>query len=60
ADAAEAAQIYKLLDEVILPLYCAKGTGWAEVMRRSISLAASYFNAQRMLEEYRTRAYRLG
>ncbi len=60
ADAAEADQLYRLLDDVVLPLFRTNKPGWSEVMRGSIALAASYFNAQRMLDEYRVRAYGLG
>lgn len=56
-DDADAAQLYRLLDEDILPMYLGAPERWAERMRASIALAASYFNAQRMLAEYVARAY---
>jgi starch phosphorylase len=57
SDDADAAQLYQLLDEEILPLYLGAPERWAERMRSSIALAASYFNAHRMLGEYHARAY---
>ncbi|MEZ4452889.1 MAG: alpha-glucan family phosphorylase [Nannocystaceae bacterium] len=57
ANDADAAQVYRLLDEEILPLYRRDHCKWAEVMRNAIALNASYFNAERMLGEYLTRAY---
>ncbi|MCB9752634.1 MAG: alpha-glucan family phosphorylase [Myxococcales bacterium] len=60
ADDAEADQLYRLLDAVVLPMYRDNPHAWSEVMRGSIALAGSYFNAQRMLDEYRVRAYGLG
>lgn len=56
-DDADADQIYRLLDEEILPLYLSAKERWGERMRGSIALAASYFNTHRMLAEYRERAY---
>lgn len=52
-----AAQLYRALDEEILPLHAGAHQRWAERMRASIALAASYFNTHRMLGEYRDRAY---
>lgn len=57
-DAADAQKIYALLEDIVLPLYEGDPQGWAEMMRGAISLAASYFHAQRMVEQYRDWAYR--
>ncbi|MDC0671904.1 alpha-glucan family phosphorylase [Nannocystis radixulma] len=57
SDDADAAQLYRVLDEEILPLYLGAPERWAERMRASIALAASYFNAHRMVGEYVDRAY---
>lgn len=64
-DLMDADRIYRALDEEILPLYFDHHNhhnhhaSWGEMMRDCIALAASYFNTQRMLEEYATRAYGL-
>lgn len=57
SDDADADELYRLLDEQILPLYRGAPEQWAERMRSSIALAGSYFNTHRMLEEYRDLAY---
>ncbi len=54
----DAASLYDKLERVILPLYYRDPTGWAEVMRSSISLNGSLFTAQRMLAQYVAHAYR--
>jgi glycogen phosphorylase len=58
-DDQDADRVYRALDEEILPLYATNKPRWAEMMRDCIALAASYFNTERMLEEYATRAYGL-
>ena len=57
ADAADAEDFYRLLEEQIVPLYYtrnAHGTplGWVEKMRHALRLAGSRFTARRMLQEY--------
>ena len=57
ADAADAEDFYRLLEEQIVPLYYtrdAQGTplGWVEKMRHALRLAGSRFTARRMLREY--------
>jgi starch phosphorylase len=58
-DEHDATQLYRILGEEILPLYFSNRQRWAEIMRDCIALAASYFNTQRMVEEYMRRAYGL-
>ncbi len=58
-DDQDADRVYRALDEEILPLYATNKPRWAEMMRDCIAFAASYFNTERMLEEYATRAYGL-
>ncbi|MEZ4385380.1 MAG: alpha-glucan family phosphorylase [Nannocystaceae bacterium] len=60
ANNADAGQLYRLLDEEVLPLHLRDPDGWAAVMRSAIALNGSYFNAERMLGEYLTRAYAHG
>jgi glycogen phosphorylase len=57
ADAADAEDLYRLLEEQIVPLYYtrnAQGTplGWVEKMRHALRLAGSRFTARRMVREY--------
>ena len=58
-DQRDADQLYRLLDQVVLPRYYGEPASWAKVMRSSIAHAASHFHAQRMVEAYARLAYRL-
>src|SRR5215203_2797692 len=53
----DASEIYLKLERVILPLYYGMPFGYAEVMRAAISLNGSFFNTQRMVEQYVRNAY---
>jgi len=53
----EATSLYDKLEHVILPTFYRKPDAFAEVMRSSIALNGSYFNAQRMLVQYLQNAY---
>jgi starch phosphorylase len=57
-DAAVAEDLYQTLQERVLPLFHGDRGRWTEVMRSTIALNASFFNAQRMLQEYVAQAYR--
>lgn len=52
-------EIYDLLEKEILPRYYASPEKWRETMVSTISLNAAHFNAQRMLREYMSKAYRI-
>jgi glycogen phosphorylase len=54
---AEANSMYEHLEEVILPLYYQQPEQWKRIMRSTIALNGSYFNTQRMLEQYVLNAY---
>ncbi|RRA48452.1 alpha-glucan family phosphorylase [Acidipila sp. EB88] len=56
-EAHEAESLYTQLDEVILPLYQDDKEQWQRVMRSSIALNGSFFNTQRMVEQYALNAY---
>jgi len=56
-DTTEAADLYRKLETAILPLYYGDAEGYAEVMRSTIALNGSFFNAQRMLAQYVLNAY---
>lgn len=53
----DASEIYLKLERVILPLYYGLPFAYAEVMRSAISLNGSFFNTQRMVEQYVRNAY---
>lgn len=53
----EAGSLYSQLEQVILPLYHRQAEGWRRVMRSAIALNGSFFNTQRMVEQYALNAY---
>lgn len=55
--ACEASSLYEKLEEKILPLYYRQRDRYIEVMRHCISLNGSFFNTQRMLQQYVLKAY---
>jgi starch phosphorylase len=57
-DDKDAEELYCKLEEKILPLYYGDPLRWAELMRFTVALNASFFNTQRMVQEYVTHAYR--
>jgi starch phosphorylase len=56
-DDEDAGDLYRNLDEQVLPLYRAPGDGWPRLMRTTIAFNASFFNTQRMLTQYVVTAY---
>jgi starch phosphorylase len=57
-DEEDARDLVQALRDRILPLYYDRPDGWTEVMRNTIAFTASFFNTQRMLQEYVNLAYR--
>jgi glycogen phosphorylase len=55
--AREAASLYDKLEYVIAPLYYQRPLDFAGVMRSTIALNGSFFNAQRMIFQYLRNAY---
>lgn len=55
----EAASLYDKLEYVIMPMFYKRPAAYAEVMRCAIALNGSFFNAQRMVEQYVANVYRL-
>ncbi len=53
----DAASLYEKLERVILPLYYNDRDGFINVMLHSIALNGSFFNTQRMMQQYVLRAY---
>jgi starch phosphorylase len=54
---AEAASLYDKLEKIILPLFYKEPEKFAEIMRSAIMLNGSFFNTQRMIEQYVKNAY---
>ncbi len=55
--AEDARALYNKLEMIILPMFINEPERYAEVMRHSIALNASFFNTERMLSQYITKAY---
>jgi starch phosphorylase len=53
----EAQELYDKLETMILPLYYQEREKWIAVMRFSIAFNASFFNTQRMVQQYVLNAY---
>jgi starch phosphorylase len=56
-DEEDARHLYDALEQTILPLHEDRPGRWADVMRLTIAVNASFFNAHRMLQEYVIHAY---
>jgi starch phosphorylase len=57
ASAGEIESLYHKLETIIVPMFYERSDAYAEVMRLSIALNASFFNTQRMLSQYVLDAY---
>ena len=55
--ACDAASLYDKLERVILPLFHQNRDGFIDVVRHCISLNGSFFNTQRMVQQYVVKAY---
>lgn len=53
----EARDIYDKLEQIILPMYYGEREKWLDIMRHSIAFNASFFNTQRMVQQYVLNAY---
>ncbi len=53
----DADDLYRKLQNEILPIFYHQRERWIDVMRHSIALNASYFNTHRMVQQYVTNAY---
>lgn len=51
-DAADAEALYRRLEHEILPLFFDRPDAYREVMRGAIAINGSYFNSERMVQEY--------
>jgi glycogen phosphorylase len=57
ARAEDALALYNKLEMIILPMFSNERDRYMEVMRHAIALNASFFNTERMLTQYITKAY---
>ena len=55
--AADAASLYGKLEHVILPMFYADRDRYIEVMRHALAINGSFFNTERMLDQYMRKAY---
>jgi starch phosphorylase len=55
--AEEWASLYHKLESIVVPMYYARPSAYAEVMRSAISVNGSFFNTHRMLDQYVNNAY---
>jgi starch phosphorylase len=53
----DAASLYDKLEQFILPLFCDDRQHYGDIMRHAIALNGSFFNTQRMLQQYVLKAY---
>jgi glycogen phosphorylase len=53
----DAVSLYDKLEQVILPLFCRNRDSFVDVMRHAIAVNGSFFNTQRMLQQYVLSAY---
>jgi starch phosphorylase len=56
-DGANGAELYRVLEQVVAPLYYGHPDEFAAVRRSAIALNGSFFTADRMVAEYAARAY---
>jgi len=53
----ESREIYDKLGKIILPMYYQDRQKWLDIMQHSIAFNASFFNTQRMVQQYVLNAY---
>lgn len=59
-DVCHAAELYRKLEEKVLPCFYTEHERFVEIMRHAIALNGAFFNSQRMVAQYLHDAYRLG
>ena len=59
-DACHAVELYRKLEEKVLPCFYTEHERFVEIMRHAIALNGAFFNSQRMVAQYLHDAYRLG
>ena len=58
APADHAADLYRVLEKIVLPLWYHDRPGWIRVMKGAIARTGSRFHSQRMMRRYAAEAYR--
>jgi len=58
AAALDARALYQKLEKTVLPMFYDDRSRYIQIMRAALALNGSYFNTQRMLQEYLVKAYR--
>jgi starch phosphorylase len=53
----DAESLYDKLELIIAPLFYSNRSGFIDVMRHAIALNGSFFNTQRMVQQYVVNAY---
>jgi glycogen phosphorylase len=56
-NARDANELYLKLRWMVAPLYCRQRERWIDVMRHTIAINASFFNTQRMVQQYAVNVY---
>jgi starch phosphorylase len=59
-DACHATELYRKLEEKVLPCFYKEHERFVEMMRHTIAVNGAFFNTQRMVAQYLHNAYRLG
>ncbi|NWF74314.1 MAG: alpha-glucan family phosphorylase, partial [Nitrospirae bacterium] len=59
-DGCHEAELYRKLEEKVLPCFYKDRDRFIEIMRHAIALNGAFFNTQRMVTQYLHNAYRLG
>lgn len=59
-DTCHSAELYRKLEEKVLPCFYKDRERFIEIMRHTIALNGAFFNTQRMVAQYLHDAYRLG
>ncbi len=54
---ADAEDLYRKLDQIVLPMYSDDRAHWIWMMKQAIGKIGSYFNTQRVMRRYATEAY---
>lgn len=53
----EVASLYEKLEQVIVPMYYGRPSAYTAIMRSTVAVNGSFFNAQRMVSQYWANAY---
>jgi glycogen phosphorylase len=56
-DAEEAASLYGKLEKAVVPLYLSGPEKWAQVMKTTLAINGTFFNTNRMVQQYARNAY---